>query len=29
MAEGLDWVPEVGVVLTRDDLGRVFANLRH
>ena len=28
MAEGLDWLPEDGVVLTRDDLERIFMNLR-
>ena len=28
MAEGLDWLPEDGVVLTRADLERVFVNLR-
>jgi hypothetical protein len=28
MAEGLDWLPEDGVVLTRADLERIFINLR-
>ena len=28
MAEGLDWLPEDGVVLTRRDLERVFLDLR-
>lgn len=28
MAEGLDWLPEDGVILTRADLERVFMNLR-
>ena len=28
MAEGLDWLPEDGVVLTRDDHERIFMNLR-
>ena len=28
MAEGLDWLPEDGVVLTRDDLERIFMDLR-
>ena len=28
MAEGLDWLPEDGVVLTRSDLERIFVNLR-
>jgi hypothetical protein len=28
MAEGLEWLPEDGVVLTRDDLERIFIDLR-
>lgn len=28
MVEGLDWLPEDGVVLTRGDLERIFADLR-
>ncbi len=28
MADGLDWLPDGGVVLTRDDLERVFVALR-
>jgi hypothetical protein len=28
MAEGLDWLPEDGAVLTRDDLERIFIDLR-
>ena len=28
MAEGLDWLPEDGVVLTRADLERIFIDLR-
>ena len=28
MAEGLDWLPEDGVVLTRADLERIFVDLR-
>ena len=28
MAEGLDWLPEDGVVLTCADLERIFVNLR-
>jgi hypothetical protein len=28
MAEGLDWLPEDGVVLTRVDPERIFMNLR-
>jgi hypothetical protein len=28
MAEGLDWLPEDGVVLTRANLERIFINLR-
>jgi hypothetical protein len=28
MAEGLDWLPEDGVVLTRSDLERIFMDLR-
>jgi hypothetical protein len=28
MAEGLDWLPEEGVVLTRADLERIFVDLR-
>ena len=28
MAEGLDWLPEDGVVLTRAELERIFMNLR-
>ena len=28
MVEGLEWLPEDGVVLTRDDLERIFVNLR-
>lgn len=28
MAEGLEWIPDEGVVLTRNDLERVFLDLR-
>lgn len=28
MAEGLDWLPDEGVVLTRADLERIFGDLR-
>ena len=28
MAEGLDWLPDDGVVLTRNDLERIFVSLR-
>ena len=28
MADGLDWLPEDGVVLTRDDLTTIFEDLR-
>jgi len=28
MAEGLDWLPDDGVVLTRIDLERIFVSLR-
>ena len=28
MTEGLDWLPEDGVVLTRADLERIFVDLR-
>ena len=28
MAEGLEWLPEDGVVLTRADLQRIFVDLR-
>ncbi|MCA9604948.1 MAG: hypothetical protein KC619_05115 [Myxococcales bacterium] len=28
MADGLEWLPDDGVVLTRDDLARVFVALR-
>ena len=28
MVEGLDWLPEDGVVLTRGDLERIFLDLR-
>ena len=28
MAEDFDWLPEEGAVLTRDDLERIFINLR-
>ncbi|MGH9117011.1 MAG: hypothetical protein ACRD0A_03775 [Acidimicrobiales bacterium] len=28
MADELDWLPEDGVVLTRHDLERIFADLR-
>jgi hypothetical protein len=28
MAEGLDWLPDDGVVLTRADLERIFVSLR-
>jgi hypothetical protein len=28
MADGLDWLPDDGVVLTRDDLERIFRSLR-
>lgn len=28
MADGLDWLPEDGVVLTRADLERIFIDLR-
>ena len=28
MAEGLEWLPEDGVVLTRADLERIFFDLR-
>ena len=28
MAEGLEWLPEDGVVLTRADLERIFVDLR-
>ena len=26
--EGLDWLPDDGIVLTRDDLDRIFISLR-
>ncbi len=28
MAEGLEWLPEDGVALTREDLERIFIDLR-
>lgn len=28
MADGLEWLPEDGVVLTRDDLATIFEDLR-
>jgi len=28
MAEGLDWLPDDGVALTRVDLERIFGDLR-
>lgn len=28
MADGLDWLPDDGVVLTRSDLERIFLDLR-
>ncbi len=28
IAEGLDWIPEDGVALTRTDVERIFINLR-
>jgi hypothetical protein len=28
MADGLDWLPEEGVILTKADLERIFVDLR-